>query len=69
VVCPSVAAEFEKCTVRTAKSTKSTKNPIMKNPIKDADLEKAGKAYSAVVQCLELFEQESRKAMGVVEPK
>lgn len=54
VVCPSVAADFQTCTSLAASESAS----------KEADLRKAGAAYSALVQCLELFEIDSLKAMG-----
>lgn len=53
VVCPSVAQAFQDCT--TSGNSKAGEK---------VDMAKAGAAYSALVQCLELFELDSLKAMG-----
>lgn len=53
VVCPSVAAAFLECTTGNDGGKK-----------KDVDMAKAGAAFSAVVQCLELFEIDSLKLIG-----
>lgn len=55
VVCPSVAAAFVECTSGLSADGKK----------KDVDMKKAGAAFSDVIQCLELFEIDSRKIMGL----
>jgi cytochrome c heme-lyase len=56
VVCPSVAAAFLECTTVPAPAAGAAK--------KEVDMKQAAATYSAMVQCLELFEIDSLKAMG-----
>lgn len=53
VVCPSVAAAFVECTTGGDGGKKQ-----------EVDMKKAAAAFSAVVQCLELFEIDSLKMIG-----
>jgi hypothetical protein len=56
VVCPSVAAAFLECTTVPKAAAGEAK--------KEVDMKQAAATYSAMVQCLELFEIDSLKAMG-----
>eukprot|EP01032_Pedospumella_encystans_P014549 gene14549-16701_t len=55
VVCPSLAAAFLECTSATSADGKK----------QEVNMAKAGAAFSDVIQCLELFEIDSKKAMGL----
>ena len=55
VVCPSIAAAFLECTGGVSADGKK----------QEVDLKKAAGAFSDVIQCLELFEIDSRKIMGL----
>lgn len=55
VVCPSVALEFQQCTESLTSPSKDKQQP---------DLKRTGVAYTAMLQCLELFEIDSRKELG-----
>jgi hypothetical protein len=59
VVCPSVAQAFKDCTAVTKSSQGATKGAE-----DGVDMNKAGAAFSALVQCLELFEIDTMKAYG-----
>jgi len=63
IVCPSVAAEFEACTasMRSASGGAGKKRSSDHNG--EAEMQKAGAAYTAMVQCLEIFEMDTKKLM------
>jgi hypothetical protein len=56
VVCPSVAQAFKDCTAVNQSASKGAEDGV--------DMNKAGAAFSALVQCLELFEIDTMKAYG-----
>ena len=77
IICPSIAQAFVECTTTTAATTTSPTTTVnsdndgssrnINNNIMNLDNErfqKAGAAYSSLVQCLELFEADSLKALN-----
>lgn len=73
IVCPSVAAEFEACSTAlkqkngsdSKKVSNSSSNSIPRNSnTEEAKMAAVGAAYTSMLQCLELFEIDSRKAMS-----
>jgi cytochrome c heme-lyase len=71
IICPSIAQAFIQCTStatsnsnhdNTSKDNNSNNNNIM--ILDNEKFQKAGAAYSSLVQCLELFEADSLKVLN-----